>query len=80
MLPVLSYIGPATAGILTGSLVEEKIFAIPGLGIHLVESVFQRDLTLAMALTMLYTVILCLMNFIVDVLYKVVDPRIKLDA
>lgn len=80
LLPVLSYIGPATAGILTGSLVEEKIFAIPGLGIHLVESVFQRDLTLAMALTMLYTVILCLMNFLVDVLYKVVDPRIKLDA
>jgi oligopeptide transport system permease protein len=80
LLPVMSYLGPATAGILTGSLVEEKIFAIPGLGVHLVQSCFSRDYTLAMALTMLYTVLLCAMNFIVDVSYKLLDPRIKLDA
>ena len=70
--------GPATAGILTGSLVEEKIFAIPGLGVHLIESASQRDYTLAMALTMLYTVLLCVMNLVVDVAYKLLDPRIKL--
>lgn len=80
LLPVLSYLGPATAGILTGSLVEEKIFAIPGLGVHLVQSCLSRDYTLAMALTMLYTVLLCVMNFVVDVSYKFLDPRIKLDA
>lgn len=80
LLPVVSYIGPATAGIITGSLVEEKIFAIPGLGVHLVESVTQRDYTLAMALTMFYTVVLCGMNFLVDVSYKLLDPRIKLDS
>jgi oligopeptide transport system permease protein len=80
LLPVVSYLGPATAGILTGSLVEEKIFAIPGLGVHLIESASQRDYTLAMALTMLYTVLLCLMNFLVDIAYKLLDPRIKLHA
>lgn len=80
LLPVVSYLGPATAGILTGSLVEEKIFGIPGIGVHLIESCTQRDYPLAMALTMLYAVILVLMNFLVDVLYRVLDPRIKLDA
>jgi oligopeptide transport system permease protein len=78
LLPVVSYLGPAVAGILTGSLVEEKIFAIPGLGVHLIESASQRDYTLAMALTMLYTVLLCGMNLLVDVAYKLLDPRIKL--
>jgi oligopeptide transport system permease protein len=80
LLPVVSYVGPATAGILTGSLVEERIFAIPGIGVHLVEASFQRDYTLAMALTMLYTVLLLAMNFIVDVTYQLLDPRIKLDG
>jgi len=80
LLPVVSYIGPATAGILTGSMVEEKIFALPGLGVHLVQSCMQRDYTLVMGLTMFYTVILCVMNLIVDILYKVLDPRIKLEA
>jgi len=80
LLPVVSYIGPAAAGILTGSMVEEKIFALPGLGVHLVQSCDQRDYTLAMGLTMFYTAILCAMNFIVDVGYKLLDPRIKLEA
>ena len=80
LLPVVSYIGPATAGILTGSMIEEKIFAIPGLGMHLVESATQRDYTLTMGLTMFYTLLLCVMNFLVDVFYKLLDPRIKLEA
>jgi oligopeptide transport system permease protein len=80
LLPVVSYIGPAAAGILTGSMVEEKIFALPGLGVHLVESCNQRDYSLAMGLTMFYTAILCVMNLIVDIGYKLLDPRIKLEA
>ena len=80
LLPVVSYLGPATAGILTGSLVEERIFAIPGLGVHLIESATQRDYTLAMALTMLYTVILCGMYITVDLFYVVLDPRMKSEA
>lgn len=80
LLPVVSYIGPAAAGILTGSMVEEKIFALPGLGVHLVESCNQRDYSLAMGLTMFYTGILCVMNLIVDIGYKLLDPRIKLEA
>jgi oligopeptide transport system permease protein len=80
LLPVVSYIGPAAAGILTGSLVEEKIFALPGLGVHLVQSCDQRDYTLAMGLTMFYTAILCAMNLVVDMGYKLLDPRIKLEA
>jgi oligopeptide transport system permease protein len=80
LLPVVSYLGPATAGIMTGSLIEEKIFAIPGLGVHLIESVTQRDYTLAMALTMLYTVLLCGMSTLVDFVYTILDPRIKLNA
>ena len=80
LLPVVSYVGPAAAGILTGSMIEEKIFALPGMGVHLVESCAQRDFSLAMGLTMFYTLILCAMNFIVDVLYKLLDPRIKLEV
>lgn len=80
MLPVVSFLGPATAGILTGSLIEEAIFAIPGLGIHFVQSAQQRDYTLAMGLVLLYFLLLSLMNLLVDVLYKLLDPRVKIDS
>ncbi len=80
MLPVVSFLGPATAGILTGSLIEEAIFAIPGLGIHFVQSAQQRDYTLAMGLVLLYFLLLSLMNLVVDVLYKLLDPRVKIDS
>jgi oligopeptide transport system permease protein len=69
---------PATAGILTGSVVIEKIFAIPGLGWHFVQAALQRDYTLAMGLVLLYTVLLFTMNFLVDWLYAVLDPRVEL--
>lgn len=80
MLPVVSFLGPATAGILTGSLIEEAIFAIPGLGIHFVQSAQQRDYTLAMGLVLLYFLLLSLMNLVVDLLYKLLDPRVKIDS
>lgn len=79
MLPVVSFLGPAVAGILTGSVVIEYVFAIPGLGYHFVQSATQRDYTLAMGLVMLYTVLLYVMNTLVDLAYTVLDPRVKLN-
>jgi oligopeptide transport system permease protein len=78
LLPVVSFLGPAVAGILTGSLVVEQIFAIPGLGSHFVQAALQRDYTLAMGLVLLYTVLLYVMNWIVDLSYAVLDPRVEL--
>lgn len=78
LLPVVSFLGPAVAGILTGSVVIEKIFAIPGLGWHFVQAALQRDLTLAMGLVLLYTVLLYTLNFLVDLSYGILDPRVEL--
>lgn len=78
LLPVVSYIGPLSASVLTGSFVVEKIFGIPGLGQWFVLSVLNRDYTLIMALTIFYSAILMGCVFIVDLLYCLIDPRIKL--
>jgi ABC-type dipeptide/oligopeptide/nickel transport system permease component len=78
LLPVVSYLGPATADVLTGSLVVEEIFAIPGLGSHFVHAAIQRDYTLAMGCVLLYTVILFAMNTLVDLSYSILDPRVEL--
>ena len=79
MLPVVSFLGPAVAGILTGSLVIEQIFAIPGLGYHFIQAATQRDYTLAMGLVLLYTALLYTMNLVVDLAYAMLDPRIELE-
>jgi ABC-type dipeptide/oligopeptide/nickel transport system permease component len=79
LLPVVSFLGPATAGILTGSLVVEQIFAIPGLGSHFVQAALQRDYTLAMGCVLLYTVLLYTMNMLVDLSYSYLDPRVELE-
>jgi oligopeptide transport system permease protein len=78
LLPVVSFLGPATAGILTGSIVIEKIFAIPGLGWHFVQAALQRDYLLEMGLVLLYTALLYTMNFLVDLSYAILDPRVEL--
>jgi oligopeptide transport system permease protein len=78
LLPVVSFLGPAAAGILTGSIVIEKIFAIPGLGWHFVQAALQRDYLLEMGLVLLYTLLLYSLNFIVDVSYAILDPRVEL--
>jgi oligopeptide transport system permease protein len=67
------------AGILTGSFVIEKIFAIPGIGRHFVESVTNRDYTTIMGITVFYAVFYLVMIFIVDIAYSLIDPRIKLE-
>lgn len=80
LVPVLSYLGPAAAAIFTGSFVVEKIFTIPGMGTHVVESINNRDQTLILATVMVYAVFLASFNLLVDLLYGVVDPRIRVGA
>ena len=77
LLPVLSYIGPATAAAMTGSFVVEKVFAVPGLGRHFVEGVLGKDITLVMGIVLVYATLLVLLNLLVDVLYAWVDQRIE---
>lgn len=77
LLPLITYLGPLAAGILTGSFIIETIFAIPGMGREFVKSVGNRDYTLIMGTTMFYSVFLVVANFTVDMLYAVIDPRIK---
>ncbi|RMG02041.1 MAG: ABC transporter permease [Planctomycetota bacterium] len=79
LVPVVSFLGPAVAGILTGSPVVEQIFAIPGLGVHFVQAAIQRDYTLSMGLVLLFTVLLYAANTFVDFAYLVLDPRVELD-
>jgi oligopeptide transport system permease protein len=79
LLPVVSYLGPATADVLTGSLIVEQIFWIPGLGSHFVQAALQRDYTLAMGCVLLYTVLLFAMNTLVDISYSILDPRVELE-
>ena len=77
-LPVLTFSAPLTAGILTGSFIIEKIFAIPGLGQHFVTSVSNRDYPLILGSLLVYSFLLILFNMIVDLLYASFDPRIKI--
>ena len=77
LLPVVTYLGPAFAGIVTGSVVIEQIFLVPGIGVHFVKSSLNRDYTLILGTVIVYSLILVLMNFIVDVLYGFLDPRIS---
>ncbi|MGQ9505618.1 MAG: ABC transporter permease [Thermogutta sp.] len=78
LAPVVSFLGPAVAGIITGSPVVEKIFAIPGLGMHFVEAALQRDYTLSMGLVLLFTLLLYGANVLVDLAYVILDPRVEL--
>jgi oligopeptide transport system permease protein len=77
LLPVLSYLGPAFAGIITGTVVVETIFAIPGMGRLSIQAAINRDYTLIMGDVIVFSVILVLMNFVVDVCYGFLDPRIS---
>ena len=77
ILPVVTYLGPLAAGILTGGFVIEKIFTIPGMGKFFVESINNRDYPLIMGVTVFYSALLVLMNLVVDLLYGIIDPRIK---
>ena len=76
LLPVLSYCGPAAAALLTGSIVVEKIFGIPGIGRYFVDGALARDYTLTMATVIVVGVIVVVFNLLVDLAYGVIDPRV----
>ncbi len=79
LIPIVTYVGPLIAGILTGSFVVEKIFAIPGLGREFVTTITNRDYTTILGVTIFYSTLLILCNLIVDIMYVIIDPRIKLE-
>ena len=79
LIPVLTYLGPMLAYIVTGSLVVEQIFSVPGIGRAFVSSITNRDYPMIMGTTIILAVLIVVMNLVTDILYKVVDPRITLE-
>ncbi len=77
LLPVLSYLGPAVAAILTGSVVVEEIFGIPGLGQFFVRGALNRDYTLVLGIVVFYAALIVFLNLLVDILYGLIDPRVR---
>ena len=77
MLPVLSYLGPAIAAILTGSVIVEEVFGIPGLGQFFVRGALNRDYTLVLGIVIFYATLIISLNLVVDILYGVIDPRVR---
>ncbi|HEV3177947.1 MAG TPA: oligopeptide ABC transporter permease OppB [Stellaceae bacterium] len=79
LLPVVSYLGPTIAGIITGSVVIETIFGIPGIGRYFVQGALNRDYTLVMGVVIFYGALIILLNLLVDLIYAVLDPKIRYD-
>lgn len=79
LIPVVTYIGPMIAGIVTGSFVIEKVFAIPGMGDFFVSSIQNRDYTMIMGITVFYSIFVVIAILLVDIIYVFIDPRIKYD-
>ena len=79
LIPVITYFGPMIAYIVTGSIVVEQIYAVPGIGRFFVSSIINRDYPMIMGTTIILAILIVVMNMVSDILYKVVDPRIKLD-
>ena len=79
LLPLVSYLGPAIAGLATGSLIVEQIFGLPGIGRYFVQGALNRDYTLVLGVVIFYASFVILLNLIADILYRVLDPRVKYD-
>lgn len=77
LIPVVSFLGPATAGIITGSVVIEQIFQIPGIGRYFVQGALNRDYTLVLGVVIFYAALIMLMNLLVDLVYAILDPRVR---
>jgi oligopeptide transport system permease protein len=77
ILPLVSYLAPATAAILTGSLVVEEIFGLPGIGRYFVQGALNRDYTLVMGVVVCYAALIILLNFVADMIYGLLDPRVR---
>ena len=80
LIPVITYLGPIVAGLLTGSFIVESIFGIPGLGNEFVTSILSRDYTTILGVTIFLCILMVVCNLVVDLLYAIVDPRIRLDS
>lgn len=80
VLPVVSYLGPATAGLLTGSFVVEKIFQVPGLGREFIEAAFNRDYTMIMGTVLVYATLVLVLNLAADVIHALLDPRARMSV
>jgi oligopeptide transport system permease protein len=78
ILPVVTIIGPIAVNVITGTLVVEKIFAVPGLGTQFVDSIVSNDYTMITGLTIFYASILIVVMFLTDMIYSFIDPRIRL--
>ena len=79
LLPLVSYLGPAIAGIVTGSLVVEQIFGLPGIGRYFVQGALNRDYTLVMGVLIFYATLILVLNLCADLLYRVLDPRVRFE-
>jgi oligopeptide transport system permease protein len=77
-LPLVSYLGPALAAILTGSLVVEQIFGLPGIGRYFVQGALNRDYTLVLGVVVCYAALIIALNFLADIVYGILDPRVRL--
>jgi len=77
-LPLVSYLGPAIAGVLTGSLIVEQIFGLPGIGRYFVLAALDRDYTMVLGVVVVYATLIIVLNFLADILYAVLDPRVRL--
>jgi oligopeptide transport system permease protein len=78
LIPVVTYLGPITAAVLTGGFVVESVFNIPGLGRYFIQSIQNRDYPIIMGTTIFFAALVIVLSFIVDILYKIIDPRIEL--
>ena len=79
LLPLVSYLGPATAALATGSLVVEQIFGLPGIGRYFVQGALNRDYTLVLGVVIFYAGLIIILNLVADLLYRVLDPRVRYD-
>ena len=79
VLPLVSYLGPASAAVLSGSLVIERVFQLPGIGKHFVDAALQRDYTVVMGVVIIYASLIILLNLLADLLYGVLNPKVKYD-
>lgn len=77
LMPVVSFLGPAIAGILTGSVIVETVYTIPGIGVQVVQGATNRDYNLVLALTIIYSLLVILFNLVVDIVYAFLDPKIR---
>ena len=80
VLPLVSYLGPASAAVISGSLVIERVFQLPGMGAYFVDAALQRDYTLVMGVVVVYASLIIFLNLLADLLYSVLNPRVKFDT